>query len=111
MNLTVTLYRYGWYASNRHDRTTPATWVDMRRPRRIRIESGALRLDYQGPAEPAQNVADELPHGSPEVVVTLDQRPTEIAYYICYGLKGSRLVDLAWTAATHSTDQRVSLQH
>ncbi|MFI6958239.1 hypothetical protein ACIBJI_32820 [Nocardia sp. NPDC050408] len=49
----------------------------MRRPRHIRIESGALRLDYQGSAEQAQNVPDELAHGSPEVVVMVDDNLTE----------------------------------
>ncbi|GAB2689606.1 hypothetical protein [Nocardia thraciensis] len=41
-------------------------------PRHIRIESGALQLDYQASAEQAQNVADELMQWSPEFVITVD---------------------------------------
>ncbi|MFI6168940.1 hypothetical protein ACIBCN_19325 [Nocardia sp. NPDC051052] len=49
----------------------------MRKPRHIRIESGALRLDYQAPAEHVQDVADELAQGLPEFVVTIDDYVTE----------------------------------
>ncbi|MGO4518950.1 hypothetical protein AB4Y89_24435 [Terriglobus sp. 2YAB30_2] len=47
----------------------------MRPPRRIRhihIESGALCLDYQASAEQAQNVADALAQGFPELTVVVD---------------------------------------
>ncbi|WP_280483884.1 hypothetical protein [Nocardia farcinica] len=43
-----------------------------RRIRHIHIESGALSLDYQASTEQAQNVADELGQGFPELVVTVD---------------------------------------
>lgn len=43
-----------------------------RRIRHIHIESGALILDYQASAEQAENVADELAQGFPELVVTVD---------------------------------------
>lgn len=48
-----------------------------RQPRRIRhihIESGPLKVDYQAPAEQAEEVADELagPFADFEVVVTVD---------------------------------------
>ncbi|BDT94133.1 hypothetical protein IFM12275_41090 [Nocardia sputorum] len=43
-----------------------------RRIRHIHIESGALTLDYQASAEQAQNVADQLAQGFPELVVTVD---------------------------------------
>ncbi|WP_174186461.1 hypothetical protein [Nocardia barduliensis] len=43
-----------------------------RRIRHIHIESGALILDYQASAEQAQNVADQLAQGFPELVVTVD---------------------------------------
>lgn len=48
-----------------------------RRPRHIRIESGALRLDYQASAEQAQHVADELIRCSPEFVITVDDNVTD----------------------------------
>ncbi|NKY27745.1 hypothetical protein [Nocardia gamkensis] len=44
----------------------------LRRIRHIHIESGALTLDYQASAEQAQNVADRLAQGFPELVVTVD---------------------------------------
>ncbi|WP_306359805.1 hypothetical protein [Nocardia sp. CC227C] len=43
-----------------------------RRIRHIHIESGALTLDYRASAEQAQNVADQLAQGFPELVVTVD---------------------------------------
>ncbi|MGN2635059.1 hypothetical protein ACTD5D_02450 [Nocardia takedensis] len=43
-----------------------------RRIRHIHIESGALSLDFQASAEQAQNVADELAQGFPELVVAVD---------------------------------------
>ncbi|MBB5917749.1 hypothetical protein BJY24_006661 [Nocardia transvalensis] len=46
-------------------------------PRHIRIESGALCLDYRASAEQVQSVADELGRGSLGVVVTVDDRVTE----------------------------------
>lgn len=48
--------------------------ADMRNPRHIRIESGALRLDYRASAEQAQNVAQELAGGYSdlELRVTID---------------------------------------
>ncbi len=44
----------------------------LRRIRHIHIESGALRLDFQAGAEQAENVADELAQGFPELIVTVD---------------------------------------
>lgn len=57
--------------------TAVATPRVPRQPRHIRIESGALRLDYQASAEQAQNVADELAQGLPGIVVTVDDDVSE----------------------------------
>ncbi|MFI9636656.1 hypothetical protein ACIHAX_28565 [Nocardia sp. NPDC051929] len=44
----------------------------LRRFRHIHIEFGALNLDYIASAEQAQNVADQLAQGFPELIVTVD---------------------------------------
>ncbi|MEV6323832.1 hypothetical protein AB0M45_21950 [Nocardia sp. NPDC051787] len=50
----------------------PTAPPDRRRIRHIRIESGALRLDYQACAEQAESVADHLARRFPELTVTVD---------------------------------------
>ncbi|WP_454198121.1 hypothetical protein [Nocardia sp. Marseille-Q1738] len=50
----------------------PAEPPDRRRIRHIRIESGALRLDYRAGAEQAESVADHLARRFPELIVTVD---------------------------------------
>ncbi|WP_024805588.1 hypothetical protein [Nocardia sp. BMG51109] len=61
--------------------------VNMRHPRHIRIESGALRLDYQAPAEQAQNVANELATGYSELElhVTVDDNVRDGLQPLPYG--------------------------
>ncbi len=49
----------------------------MRDLRRIRIESGAMCMEYRACAEQAQSVAEELAHASSDVVVTVDDCVTE----------------------------------
>lgn len=44
----------------------------MSRLRHIRIEAGALRLDYKASAEQARDVACALTQLSPDVIVTVD---------------------------------------
>lgn len=49
----------------------------MARHRHIRIESGALRVDYRAGAEQIRMVAAELTRCSPEMVITVDDNVSD----------------------------------
>ncbi len=64
----------------------PATY-GSRRQRHIRIESGALTVDYQASAEQARDVARELTQHCSGLTVTIDDKVCrDLPHLPCAGL-------------------------